>query len=255
MTIHFIGAGAGAADLLTIRGQRLVAASPVCLYAGSLVSEEILSWCPKGARIINTAPMDLSAIEAEFVKAHAEGKDVARLHSGDLSIYSAMGEQLRRLDRLGIPYTLTPGVPAFAAAAAAMAQELTLPEVAQSLVITRTSGRASAMPENETLSAFARTGATLAIHLSIHALDKVVAELMPILGEDFPVAVVYRASWGDEKIIRATLGTVEKMVDNKEIERSALIFVGKVLAEKDFRESALYNADYQRRYRQKNSQN
>ncbi len=250
MTIHFIGAGAGAADLITVRGQRLISASPVCMYAGSLIPMEMLSWCPKDARIINTAPLDLDAIEAEFVKAHAEGKDVVRLHSGDLSIYSAMGEQLRRLDRLGIPYTTTAGVPAFAAAAAAMAQELTLPEVAQSLVITRTSGRASAMPKSENLAAFAHTGATLAIHLSIHALGSVVAELSPILGVNCPVAVVYRASWADEKIIRATLGTIESLVD-KEIERSALIFVGKVLAEKDFRESALYNADYHRRFRSK----
>jgi len=249
MTIHFIGAGAGAADLITVRGQRLISASPVCMYAGSLIPLEMLGWCPAGARIINTAPLDLDAIEAEFVRAHDAREDVARLHSGDLSIYSAMGEQLCRLDRLGIPYTITAGVPAFAAASAALAQEFTLPEVAQSLVITRTSGRASAMPESETLSAFARTGATLAIHLSIHALDRVVAELSPVLGADCPVAVVYRASWEDEKIIRATLGTIENLVNSKEIERTALIIVGKVLAEKDFRESALYNTEYHRRYR------
>jgi len=249
MTIHFIGAGAGAADLITVRGQRLISSSPVCMYAGSLIPAEMLGWCPAGARIINTAPLDLDAIEAEFVRAHEAGEDVARLHSGDLSIYSAMGEQLRRLDRLGIPYTITAGVPAFAAASAALAQELTLPEIAQSLIITRTRGRASAMPESESLAAFARTGATLAIHLSIHALDRVVAELSPILGADCPVAVVYRASWADEKIIRATLETIENLVDSKEIERTALIIVGKVLAEKDFRESALYNTEYHRRYR------
>lgn len=249
MTIHFIGAGAGAADLITVRGQKLVASSPVCLYAGSLVSEEVLQWCPKNARIINTAPMDLDAIEVEFVKAHANGEDVARLHSGDLSIYSAMGEQLRRLDRLAIPYTITAGVPSFAAASAALMQELTLPEVAQSVVLTRTSGRASAMPDSENLVTFAKTGATLCIHLSIHALAKVVADLSPILGDDCPVAVVYRASWADEKIIRATLGTIDDLVDNEEIERTALIIVGKVLGENNFRESALYNADYHRRYR------
>jgi len=249
MTIHFIGAGAGAADLITVRGQRLISASPVCMYAGSLIPLEMLGWCPAGARIINTAPLDLDAIEAEFVRAHEAGEDVARLHSGDLSIYSAMGEQLRRLDRLKIPYTITAGVPAFAAASAALAQEFTLPEVAQSLVITRTSGRASAMPESENLSAFARTEATLAIHLSIHALDRVVAELSPVLGADCPVAVVYRASWEDEKIIRATLGTIENLVDIKETPRTALIIVGKVLAERDFRESALYNTEYHRRYR------
>ena len=249
MTIHFIGAGAGAADLITVRGQKLIANSPVCLYAGSLIPPEMLEWCPQNARIINTAPMDLDAIEAEFIKAYKNGEDVARLHSGDLSIYSAMGEQLRRLDRLAIPYTITAGVPSFAAASAALMQELTLPEVAQSIVLTRTSGRASAMPESENLAAFAKTGATLCIHLSIHALAKVVAELLPILCADCPVAVVYRASWGDEKIIRATLGTIESLVDRKEIERTAIIIVGKVLGEKNFRESALYNSDYHRRYR------
>jgi len=249
MTIHFIGAGPGAADLITLRGKNLIASSPVCMYAGSLVPEEMLGWCPANARIINTAPLDLAAIEAEFVRADAEGKDVARLHSGDLSIWSAMGEQLRRLDALGIPYTVTAGVPSFAASAAALAQELTLPEVAQSLILTRTSGRATAMPDGENLADFARTGATLAIHLSIHALTKVVAELTPILGSDCPVAVVYRATWADEKIIHGTLGTIENLVDNKEIERTALIMVGKVLVKKDFRESSLYNAEYHRRYR------
>jgi precorrin-4/cobalt-precorrin-4 C11-methyltransferase len=249
MTIHFIGAGPGAADLITLRGRNLIASCPVCLYAGSLVPQEILRWCPEGAKIINTAPLDLDKIEAEFINAHEQGLDVARLHSGDLSVWSAMGEQIRRLRGLGIPYTVTPGVPSFAAAAAALAQELTLPEVAQSLVLTRTSGRASAMPESESLAAFARTGATIAVHLSIHALDKVVNELAPILGADCPVAVIYRATWPDEKIIRATLGNIEKLVDVKEIERTALIIVGKVLSETGFRESALYNTDYHRRYR------
>lgn len=249
MTIHFIGAGPGAADMITLRGRDLIARCPVCLYAGSLVPEEMLSWCPAGAKIINTAPLDLDKIEAEFIDAHEKGLDVARLHSGDLSIWSAMGEQIRRLQRIGIPYTVTAGVPSFAACAAALAQELTLPEVAQSLVLTRTSGRASAMPEGESLVAFAKTGATLAVHLSIHALDKVVAEVMPILGADCPVAVVYRATWEDEKIIRATLGTVEKLFNNSEMERTALIIIGRVLAETNFRESALYDADYHRRYR------
>jgi precorrin-4/cobalt-precorrin-4 C11-methyltransferase len=249
MTIHFIGAGPGAADLITVRGKKIISNSSVCLYAGSLVPEEMLAWCPAGARIINTAPMDLTAIEAEFVKAHANGEDVARLHSGDLSIYSAMGEQLRRLDALNIPYSVTAGVPSFAAAAAALAQELTLPEVAQSLVLTRTNGRASSMPEGENLAAFARTGATLAIHLSIHALGDVVSELSPILGENCPVAVVYRASWAEEKIICATLGTIKNLVNLQEIERTAIIIVGKVLGDKNFRESALYDTDYHRRYR------
>lgn len=249
MTVHFIGAGPGAADLITLRGRDLIASCPVCLYAGSLVPEEMLRWCPPGAKVINTAPLDLDKIEAEFLDAYKKGLDVVRLHSGDLSIWSAIGEQIRRLKRLEIPYTVTPGVPSFSGAAAAIMQELTLPEVAQSVVLTRTSGRASAMPESESLSAFARTGATLAVHLSIHALDKVVDEVMPILGEDCPVAVVFRASWPDEKIIRATLSTIGNMVDHKEIERSALIIIGKVLDIENFRESALYNAEYHRRYR------
>lgn len=249
MTVHFIGAGPGAADMITLRGKKLIESCNVCLYAGSLVPEEMLNWCPAGAKIVNTAPLDLDKIEAEFIDAHEKGLDVARLHSGDLSVWSAMGEQIRRLKRLGIPYTVTAGVPSFAASAAALAQELTLPEVAQSLVLTRTSGRASAMPEGETLAAFARTGATIAAHLSIHALDRVVLELTPILGADCPVAVVYRATWEDEKIIRATLATIEELVDIKEIERTALIIVGRVLAEKNFRESALYNSEYHRRYR------
>ncbi len=249
MTVHFIGAGPGAADMITLRGRDLIAKCPVCLYAGSLVPEEMLKWCPAGAKIINTAPLDLDKIEAEFIDAHEKGLDVARLHSGDLSVWSAMGEQIRRLQRLGIPYTVTAGVPSFAACAAVLAQELTLPEIAQSLVLTRTSGRASAMPEGESLAAFARTGATLAVHLSIHALTKVVAEVLPILGADCPVAIVYRATWEDEKIIRATLGTIEKLFDNREMERTALIIIGRALAENNFRESALYDADYHRRYR------
>ena len=249
MTVHFIGAGPGAADLITLRGRDLIARCPVCLYAGSLVPEELLTYCPAGARIIDTAPMTLDAIAEEFSRAHAEGKDVARLHSGDLSIWSAVGEQLRRLDSLGIAYTLTPGVPAFAAAAAALQRELTLPEVAQSLVLTRTSGRASSMPEKETLATFARSGTTLAVHLSIHALARVVDELLPFYGADCPVAVVYRAPWPDERIIQATLGTIGARIGEGEIERTALILVGTVLNPPDFRESALYDADYKRRFR------
>ena len=177
MTVHFIGAGPGAPDLITLRGRDLIARCPVCLYAGSIVPRELLAYCPDGARIVDTAPLTLDEIEAEFVAAHAAGHDVARLQSGDLSVFSALAEQLRRLDKRGIPYTLTPGVPAFAAAAAALGRELTVPEVAQSVVLTRVSGRASQMPERERLAAFAATGATLAIHLAIHALDKIVAEL------------------------------------------------------------------------------
>jgi len=250
MTVHFIGAGPGAADLITLRGRDLIARCPVCLYAGSLVPRELLAYCPKDARIIDTAPLALDAIVAEFSRAHAEGNDIARLHSGDLSLWSAMGEQLRELDRLNIPYTVTPGVPSFAAAAAALKRELTLPEVAQSLVLTRTGGRASAMPEKERLATFAASGATLAIHLSIHAIDKIVAELLPFYGAECPVAVVCRASWPDEKILEATLATIAAEVASAQLERTALILVGPALAVRDFRPSALYDADYQRRFRE-----
>ena len=249
MTVHYIGAGPGAADLITVRGRDLIARCPVCLYAGSLVPRALLDHCPSNARIVDTAPMSLEEIMAEIVKATEAGHDIARLHSGDLSIWSALGEQLRRLDELGIAYTVTPGVPAFAAAAAALKQELTLPEVAQSVVLTRTPGRASAMPKKETLAAYAATGATLAIHLSIHAIEQTVAELVPFYGADCPVAVVYRASWPDERILRATLGTIGEEVSRDPIERTALILVGPVLAARDFRNSALYDAGYQRRYR------
>jgi precorrin-4/cobalt-precorrin-4 C11-methyltransferase len=249
MTVHFIGAGPGASDLITVRGRDLIARCPVCLYAGSLVPAALLEHCPPNAHIVDTAPLALDDIVAEMKQATDAGKDVARLHSGDLSIWSAMGEQLRRLDELGIPYTVTPGVPAFSAAAASLAQELTLPEVAQSVVLTRTSGRASAMPETETLAAFAETRATLAIHLSIHAIDTAVAELIPAYGAECPVAVVWRASWPEERIIRGTLGTIAAQVRESGIDRTALILVGRVFDNRDFRESALYNVDYQRRYR------
>lgn len=249
MTVHFIGAGPGAADLITIRGHELLSRCPVCLYAGSLVSREILAYCPEGARIVDTAPMSLDEIAGEFEAAHRSGEDVARLHSGDLSVWSAVGEQLRRLDQLDIPYTLTPGVPAFAAASAALKRELTLPEVSQSLVLTRTSGRASAMPERETLAAFGATGATLALHLSIQALPRVVDELLPYYGEDCPIAMVVKASWPDERIVRATLGTILEAIGENIPERTALILVGRVLEAGDFRDSALYDADYRRRFR------
>nr|WP_295464363.1 precorrin-4 C(11)-methyltransferase [Mesorhizobium sp.] len=249
MSVHFIGAGPGAADLITVRGRDILARMPVCLYAGSIVPKELLAWCPPGARIVDTAPMSLDEIEAEYVAAHAAGHDVARLHSGDLSVWSAVAEQIRRLDRLGIPYTLTPGVPSFAAAAAALGRELTIPEVAQSLVLTRVSGRASAMPAGETLAGFGATGATLAIHLAIHALDRIVAELTPLYGADCPVAIVVRVSWPEERIVRGTLATIEAEAAKDPIDRTALIFVGPGLAAEGFRESALYGTDYQRRFR------
>jgi precorrin-4/cobalt-precorrin-4 C11-methyltransferase len=193
--------------------------------------------------------MTLDQIEAEFVKAHAAGEDVARLHSGDLSIYSAVAEQTRRLDRLAIPYTLTPGVPAFSAASALLQRELTVPGVAQSVVLTRVSGRASAMPEREKLATFASTGATLAIHLAIHAIDRVSAELLPHYGADCPVALIMRATWPDEKVLKGTLGTIQAQLANEPMERTALILVGKALASEDFIESSLYSTEYRRRFR------
>ena len=248
MTVHFIGAGPGAPDLITLRGRDLIASSPVCLYAGSLVPQALLAHCPPGAKIINTAPLSLDEIIAELASAHAAGQDVARLHSGDLSVWSAMGEQLRRLRSLNIPYDVTPGVPSFAAAAAALATELTLPGLTQSVVLTRTSGRATAMPEAENLPAFAATGATLAIHLSVHVLEKVVADLTPHYGPDCPVAVVWRATWPDERIVRATLATLQTAI-GAEMERTALILVGPALAAEGFEESRLYAGDYDRRFR------
>lgn len=249
MTVHFIGAGPGAADLITVRGRDLLARCPVCLYAGSIVPAALLDHCPPGARKVDTAPLSLDEIEAEYAAAHTAGQDVARLHSGDLSIWSAVAEQIRRLEKHGIAYTLTPGVPAFAAAAAALGRELTIPEVAQSLVLTRVSGCASAMPERETLQGFGRTGATLAVHLAIHALDRVVSELTPLYGADCPVAIVARATWPNERIVTGTLGTIQAQLADDPIDRTAIIFVGHGLGATGFRESALYDATYQRRFR------
>ena len=250
MTVHFIGAGPGAPDLITVRGRELLGRCPVCLYAGSLVHPDILSHCPEDALIVDTAPMSLDEIVEEIRIAHQEGKDVARLHSGDLSVWSAVGEQFRRLDRLGIPHTMTPGVSAFAASAAALGRELTLPGVAQSLVLTRTPGRASKMPERETLETFAASGATLALHLSIQALERIVAALLPHYGPDCPVAIVCRASWPEEQVLRGTLGTIEALAAASPMERTATILVGPVLAAEDFTESALYDPDYRRRFRE-----
>ena len=249
MTVHFIGAGPGAADLITVRGRDLIARCPVCLFAGSIVPRELLGYCPPGARVVDTAALSLDDIDAEFSRAHAAGHDVARLQSGDLSIYSALAEQLRRLDRRGIPYTLTPGVPAFAAAAAALQCELTVPEIAQSVVLTRMSGRASAMPDGERLATFAQSGATLVIHLAVHAVERIVQELAPFYGADCPVAVVVQASMPAERVIGGTLGDIAAKVAAAGIERTALVLVGRALAAGDFRESALYDADYRRRFR------
>jgi precorrin-4/cobalt-precorrin-4 C11-methyltransferase len=253
MTVHFIGAGPGAADLITVRGRDILARCPVCLYAGSLVPAELLAHCPAEARLIDSAALSLDQIENHCLDAHAAGLDVARLHSGDLSIYSALAEQLRRLRRHGIPYTLTPGVPAFAASAAVLGRELTLPGVVQSVVLTRVLGRASRMPEHERLATFASTGATLAIHLAIHAIREIVEELLPHYGPTCPVAVVMRASWPDERVLTGTLDDIAGRLAAEPMERTALIFVGRALDAVDFAESSLYSPDYQRRFRGANA--
>ncbi|HWI29834.1 MAG TPA: precorrin-4 C(11)-methyltransferase [Stellaceae bacterium] len=244
MTVHFIGAGPGAADLVTLRGLRLIERSPVCLYAGSLVPPEILRAAPAGARLVDTAPLTLDEIVAEMAAAHDRGEDVARLHSGDLSLYGAIAEQMRRLDALGIPYDLTPGVPAFAAAAAALGIELTLPEMAQTVILTRTAVRASPMPPGEDLATLGRSGATLVLHLSINNLAKVVRELLPHYGADCPAAVVWRASWPDQRILRGTLATLRDRVKEAGFTRTALILVGRVLAAPEAVESRLYAASH-----------
>jgi len=244
MTVHFIGAGPGAPDLITVRGLHLVEACPVVLYAGSLVPEAVIAKARPDALVIDTAPLDLEAIIAHIVRADAEGHDVARVHSGDPSLYGAIAEQTRRLDALGIAWTITPGVPAFAAAAAALGREFTLPGIAQSVVLTRTAVRASAMPEGETLEAFARTGATLAIHLAVNNLTDIRRRLEPILGPDAPVVVVYRVSWPDQQIIEGTLATIRDQVKAAGITRTALILVGKVLDAESFADSRLYASDH-----------
>jgi len=249
MTVHFIGAGPGAADLITVRGRDLIARCPVCLYAGSIIPRDLLNYSPPGARIVDTAPLSLDEIEAEFVSAHAAGHDVARLQSGDLSIYSALAEQLRRLDHHAIPYTLTPGVPAFAAAAAALQCELTVPEIAQSVVLTRVGGRASRMPEKEKLATFAAGGATLVLHLAIHAIERITGELTPFYGATCPAAVVVQASAPEQRILRGTLADIAAQVVAARIERTAVIMVGPALAAENFRDSALYDPDYRRRFR------
>jgi precorrin-4/cobalt-precorrin-4 C11-methyltransferase len=242
MIVHFIGAGPGAADLLTLRGRDHIRNSPVCLYAGSLVPKAVLSHAAPNARVIDTAEMTLDEIIAEISDAHAENLDVARIHSGDLSIWSTMAEQTRRLRALGIPFDVTPGVPSFAAAAAALGQELTLPEVAQTVILTRTSTRSTSMPAGEDLKTLGSTGATLAIHLSITNVAHVVSELLPAYGAECPVIVVFRASWPDERILRGTLSAIQGIVESSGVDRNALIFVGRSLSVPEFSESYLYSA-------------
>ncbi len=244
MTVHFIGAGPGAPDLITIRGRNLIAKCQVCLYAGSLVPKEVVAFAPPGALVRDTAPLNLDEIIAEIKTAHDAGNDVARVHSGDPSIYGATAEQMRRLDELGIPYDVTPGVPAFAAAAAELKQELTLPEVSQTIIATRTTMHASAMPEGEELAKLASIGATLAIHLSVRNLKFVQNELIPHYGKDCPVVVAYRVTWPNQQFIHGTLANIREKLRKSKISRTALILVGQVFDEHNFRDSALYDPQH-----------
>ena len=245
MSVHFVGAGPGAPDLITVRGLELIRRCPVCLYAGSLVPAEVVAAAPEGARVIDTAPLTLDEIIDEMVQAHGAGLAVSRVHSGDPSLYGAIAEQMRRLDVLEIPYDVTPGVPAYAAAAAALNTELTLPEVAQTIILTRTAMKASAMPDGEALEALGRSRATLAIHLSIRNLRYVEEALTPHYGADCPVAVLYRVSWPDQQIIQGTLADIRQKVRAAKITRTALILVGQVLGETAFRDSALYDGAHE----------
>ncbi len=243
MTVYFIGAGPGDPELLTRKAERLIASCPVCLYAGSLVPAEVVAIAPEGARVMDTAPMTLDDTHAEIVAAHAKGQDVARVHSGDPSLYGAIAEQIRLLRRDGIEYQIIPGVPAYAAAAAALGQELTIPEIGQSIVLTRVSMKSTSMPAGETLENFAATGTTLAIHLGVRALLDIERRLSPFYGAECPVVVAYRVGWPDQKFIRGTLADIREKVRAEKITRTALILVGPVLGEvRDFTDSALYDA-------------
>lgn len=242
MTVHFIGAGPGAADLITVRGQRLLASAQVCLYAGSLVPAEMLEVCPPGSRLVDTAKMTLDEIIAEMVAAHEAGLDVARLHSGDPSVFSAVAEQMRRLDTAGVPYAVVPGVPAFAAAAASLNREFTVPGVAQTVILTRTAERATAMPDGEDLATLSASRSTMVLHLAVQRIDAVVSELIGNYGEDCPVAVVARASRPDELIVRGTLADIAGKVQAAGIKRTAVIVVGAALTASQFPDSHLYSA-------------
>jgi precorrin-4/cobalt-precorrin-4 C11-methyltransferase len=246
VTVHFVGAGPGAPDLITVRGLRLLQNAEVVLYAGALVPEELLAEVPAGARTIDTQHLDLAEIVGVFVEAHASGHDVVRLHSGDLSLYSAVAEQVRRLEDLGIDYDLCPGVPAYAAASAALGLELTVPEVNQSVVLTRLSRQASKMPPRETLANLGSAGALIVLHLATHLVEEVVAELEPNYGLDCPAAVVFQASQPDQLILRGTLGDIARQVEDAGIKRSAVILVGRSLAATGFRDSHLYSCDRDR---------
>ncbi|GHH70739.1 precorrin-4 C(11)-methyltransferase [Streptomyces sulfonofaciens] len=246
MTVYFIGAGPGAADLITVRGARLLAACPVCLYAGSLVPRELLDGCPPDARLVDTSRLDLDQITAELVAADRAGQDVARLHSGDPSVFSAVAEQMRRLDAAGVAYRMVPGVPAFAAAAAALGRELTVPTVGQTVVLTRIARQATPMPEGEDLATLGRSGALLVLHLAVRHADEVVAELLPHYGPDCPAAVVAHASRPEELVLRGTLADIAGQVREAGITRTAVIIVGRTLAAAEFRDSHLYSAERDR---------
>ncbi|MEU8626857.1 precorrin-4 C(11)-methyltransferase [Streptomyces sp. NPDC048669] len=241
MTVYFIGAGPGAADLITVRGARLLAACGVCLYAGSLVPPELLAECPQEARLIDTAQLDIDQITAELTDAHRAGHDVARLHSGDPSVFSAVNEQMRRLDEADVPYEVVPGVPAFAAAAAALKRELTVPTVGQTVILTRVANRATAMPEGEDLATLGRSGALIVLHLAAKYVDRVVEELLPHYGADCPAAVVALASRPDELILRGPLDGIAEQVKAAGVIRTAVIMVGRTLGADQFRDSHLYS--------------
>jgi precorrin-4/cobalt-precorrin-4 C11-methyltransferase len=241
MTVHFIGAGPGAPDLITLRAARILAAAPVCLYAGALVPRELLETAPEGARLVDTADLDLDQITAELVAAHEAGLDVARLHSGDPSVFSAMAEQMRRLDALGVPYDVVPGVPAFAAAAASLKRELTVPGVGQTVILTRTSVCSTPMPPGEDLATLGASRATLVLHLAVQRMPELVPELVPHYGADCPVAVVARASREDELVLRGTLADIAGQVEAAGVRRTAVVIVGAVLAAAEFPDSHLYS--------------
>lgn len=250
MTVYFIGAGPGAADLITVRGQRLVQRCPVCLYAGSIMPDDLLTLCPPGARVVDTGPLTLDQIIDEIVRADADGHDVARLHSGDPSLYSAVAEQCRRLDTLGIDHEIVPGVPAFAAAAAALGRELTIPGIAQTVTLTRVSTLSTAMPDGEDLASLAAAGATLVIHLAAHRVEQVVPELLAGgYDPETPAAVVAFASWPQETVLRGTVADIARQTREASITRTAVIIVGDVLAAEGFPDSYLYSAARTRRER------
>ena len=244
MTVHFIGAGPGDPDLITVRGRRLIETCAVCLYAGSLVPEAVIAAAPKGARVIDTAALTLGDIIDEIKQAHDKGLDVARVHSGDPALYGAIAEQIRRLRALDIPYDVTPGVSAYSAAAAALGMELTIPEICQSIILTRTAMKSSKMPAGEELTTLGKSGAMLVIHLSVRNLKKIEEDLTPLYGHDCPVIIAYRVGWPDQMFIHGTLKDIRKKVRKEKLTRTALVFIGPALDAEGFRDSALYHADH-----------